>query len=254
MACCLVLIGITSGSPEARYSWRDFLAFGPHQTTWFSACVQQVKHMPWGKCWHVYHLSSNATKLLFLLLLKLFHWGKVLCPVKKKICPATLAVLLLVGIGTFVQHAMCKNSWMLTVVPSLGLSLGMAQEAQLCFVPCGWLNLSSSAQPMCINGISVFQQQETWLPKDWESGRLPVESRTKSNKICKSKPSGIVNGFEWSWALAKVKVLWFCVFFFFLQNFIFYFFPPWLLLWHLQIILFCRCYAETLSDLPKDTL
>lgn len=72
-----------------------------------------------------------------------------------------LCLLLSVGSTTFVQHqdvctasrcmyniyilySMYKNSWMLTVVPSLGLFSGMAQEARLCFIPCGWLNLSSS--------------------------------------------------------------------------------------------------------------
>lgn len=44
----------------------------------------------------------------------------------------------------YILYSMYKNSWMLTVVPSLGLFSGMAQEARLCFIPCGWLNLSSS--------------------------------------------------------------------------------------------------------------
>lgn len=183
---------------------------------------------------------------LFLLLLKLFHW------VKKNALLRWLCRLLLVGITMFVQHPMYKNSWMLTVVPSLGLFSGMAQEARLCFVSCGWLNLSSSAQPMSINGISdslFFSSKRHGFPKAGSQAGCQWSQEPKV--IMQAKTSGIVDSFEWSWALAKVKVLWV----FFLQNFIFYFFSPWLLLWllHLQIILFCTCHAETLSGLPRDT-
>lgn len=93
-----------------------------------------------------------------------------------------LCLLLSVGSTTFVQHqdvctasrsmyniyilySIYKNSWMLTVVPSLGLFSGMAQ---LCFIPCGWLNLSSSMKPMSINGISVslfFSSKRCGFPK-----------------------------------------------------------------------------------------